>query len=266
MKLYDVHRSQKCPTGQHVVIDEVTKEEVTLDCTCPALVVRASGPPGPVEPHLMQWSRGELARLVAEFDRGYFDADGSPPRVTSMFISAFQTELLNLIDRNPFAAVVTLLSRMPFDRVTFCGSTFQLGLRLMPGQWAVICLPDDDGADIAYRSAGEAPGTSPAVLWERPAHDDQVTADYVRGQVRELLTGPGGWKPAIPAGGTLVDADDTLAEALDELGAFAAQLDALEGPAAVPPVELAPGRPRKRAKPASGAAKKRLPPKKDTQK
>lgn len=260
MKLYDVHRYAHCPTGEHVEYDPGTKAETTVNCTCPALVVRASGPPGPVEPHLMQWSRSELARLVTEFDRGYFDADGSPPRRLSMFVSAFQSELLDLIDRNPFAAVVTLLSRMPFDRVTFCASTLQLGFRMMPGQWAVICLPDDDGADIAYRSGDEAPGTAPAILWERPAFDDQATADYVRGQVRELLTGPGGWKPALPATSTLQDDNDALTEVvLAQLDEFAAQLEAAP---AVLPVE-APGRRRARAKTTGKAAgaKKRLPPK-----
>ena len=287
MKNYHVHRPASCPTGEHVIIEGGA--EVTRDCTCPALVVSASGPPGPVTPHLMQWSRGELERLVTEFDRGYFDPAGFPPRRSSMFISAFQTELLDLIDRNPFAAVVTLLSRMPFDRITFCPVTFQLSMRLFPGTWAVICLPDDDGADLSYRSASEAAGTAPAVLWERPAPDDQVTADYVRGQVRELLTGPGGWKPAIAATSALQDDGESLAEVLDQLEQFAAQLDAapivgfcqivagcprpaVDGPACeihkdgpnagVLPVEPAKRKraPRAKAPAKSAAAKKRLPP------
>ena len=247
MKEYDVHRSEQCPTGQHVEIDPDTRAETTVNCTCPALVVRASGPPGPTEPHLMLWSRGELARLVTEMDRGYFDANGSPPRRSSMFVSAFQSELLNLIDRNPFAAVVTLFSRMSFDQVTFCFATYQLSFRMMPGQWAVLGLPDDDGADITYRLAGEPAGTSPAVLWERPTVDDQATGEYIRGQVRELLTGPGGWKPAVPGVGALQDDGDSMTEVvLAQLDEFAAQLDALPAlPAAVvSPCEVVAGCPR----------------------
>lgn len=225
MKNYHVHRLASCPTGEHVIIEGGA--EVTRDCTCPALVVSASGPPGPVTPHLMQWSRGELERLVTEFDRGYFDPAGFPPRRSSMFISAFQTELLDLIDRNPFAAVVTLLSRMPFDRVTWCQLTNQMSMRMLPGQWAVIKLPAFDGDDDpVYRSATEPAGDAPATLWERAFTGEQATVDYVRGQVRELLTGPGGWKPAIAATSALQDDGESLNEVLDQLEQFAAQLDA----------------------------------------
>lgn len=293
MKSYDVHRSALCATGEHVIIDGVTGAETTENCTCPALVVRASGPPGPVETHLMLWSRGELERLVAQFDSGYFDQAGAPPRRSSMFISAFQTELLDLIDRNPFAAVVTLLSRMPFDRVTWCQLTNQMSMRMMPGQWAVIVFPAFDGDDDpVYRSATEPAGDAPVTLWERAFTGEQATVDYVRGQVRELLTGPGGWKPAIAATSALQDDGESLTEVLAQLDAFAAQIDAeparvgpcqvvagcerpaVDGPACeihkygpnagVLPVETV-KRKRARAKPAanSAAAKKRLPPAKD---
>jgi hypothetical protein len=293
MKSYHVHRSASCPTGEHVIIEGGA--EVTRDCDCPALVVSATGPPGPAIPHLMQWSRGELERLVTEFDRGYFDRAGAPPRRMSMFVSAFQTELLDLIDRNPFAAVVTLLSRMPFDQVTWCQLTNQMSMRMMPGRWAVITLPAFDGDDDpVYQSATEPAGDMPVTLWERAFTGEQATADYVRGQVRELLTGPGGWKPTIAGTGALQDDGDSLTEAvLEQLADFAAQLDdaapaeitgvcqvvagcerpAIAGPACevhndgpnarLLPVEPAPGRSRARVKPAAATAKKRIPPTKD---
>ena len=285
--MYDVHRSNQCPTGEHVVINDATGQPETKDCTCPALVVRASGPPGPVEPHLMQWSRAELATLVREMDRGYFDANGAPPRRLSMFVSAFQTELLDLLERAPFAAVVRLLTRCVFHRVAFCFATYQLSFELMPGHWAVIQLPDEQGGQITYRSATEAGGSFSQVLWERPltAGEEASTEEDIRAQVRELLHGENGWSPADTSTTILYGEEEKLlAATLDDLAAAAAQLqEEADGdpsalrraevlhvarptaPAGVLPVEpAAPGRKRRRGgTPKLGAGKKRLPPKAD---
>ena len=285
MKSYYVHRLESCATGEHVVIDEETQQEVTKDCTCPALVVSASGPPGPVTPHLMQWSRTELARIVAEFDRGYFDAEGSPPRRLSMFVSAFQSELLDLMERNPFAAVVRVLTQCVFDRLDFCFTTYQVSFRLMPGQWAVINLPDDGGKEITYRTATEPAGLHPQTLWERPVSDEeqQATEADIRAQVRELLTGKDGWAPADKDTTTLLDDEQAITPiSLDDLAAAAAQLeewerqDAGEAPsvralsrtpaeivASLLPVEPAPGPARRgggKATSKRAGAKKRVPP------
>lgn len=300
MKTYDVHRYQSCPTGEHTVYDEATGKDVTRDCTCPALVVRAVGPPGPAMPHMMMWSRSELARLVNEFDRGYFDADESAPRRLSMFVSAFQSELLDLVERNPIAAVVRMLSRCVFDQVAFDTWTMTLSLRLMPGQWAVIRLPTGADAEIEYELMDEPWGKAPAVLWARPVSDreQELTAADIREQVRELLTGPG-YKPSTAATTTLQDDDEQLTEVvLGQLADMAEQIGFAElppapaaeiagpcqvvkgcerpaygGPACevhrggmnLLPVEPARGRSRP-AKAKAPAAKKRLPPKKDTPK
>lgn len=285
MKIYDVHRSEQCPTGEHVEINDVTGEATTKDCTCPALVVRASGPPGPAEPHLMQWSRRELATLVREMDRGYFDANGSPPRRVSMFVSAFQTELLDLIERAPFAAVVRLLTRCLFHRVAFCFATYQLSFELMPGHWAVISLPVDPSGQVTYRSATEAAGSFSQVLWERPLTpgEEASTEAEIRAQVRELLHGENGWSPADTSTTILYgdDGEDLLAATLDDLAAAAAQLEAEDDPSAyrraevlkvprppapsgVLPVAPKPGPARARkATPKRAGGKKRLPPKAD---
>lgn len=247
MKSYYVHRLESCPTGEHVVIDDATGQEVTRDCTCPALVVSASGPPGPTVPHLMQWSRPELARLVGEFDRGYFDADGSPPRRLSMFVSAFQTELLDLMERNPFAAVVRVLTQCVFDQLTFCFATYQLSFRLMPGQWAVINLPVDGGKETTYRTDTKPAGLHPQILWERPVSDDEqrATEADIRGQVRELLTGKDGWTAAATDTTTLLDDEQQItAVDLSQLAAAAAQLEQWErdGAGDVDPSALRRGR------------------------
>ena len=300
MKTYDVHRYQSCPTGEHTVYDEATGQDVTRDCTCPALVVRAVGPPGPATPHMMMWSRSELARLVNEFDRGYFDADGSAPRRLSMFVSAFQSELLDLVERNPIAAAVRMLSRCVFDQVAFDTWTMTLSLRLMPGQWAVIRLPTSAEVEIEFELMSEPWGKAPAVLWARPISDREreLTAADIREQVRELLTGPD-YTPSARATTTLQDDDEQLTEVvLGELAKMAEEIGFAElppapdgptgpcqvvkdcnrpahggpacevhkgGPAdgSMLPVEPARGRKRTRAKPAAAAPKKRLPPKGD---
>lgn len=287
MKSYHVHRSAQCPTGAHMVYDEATNTEVTQDCDCPALVVSASGPPGPVEPHLMQWSRGELARLVTEFDRGYFDPDGMPPRRSTQFLSAFQSEILDMIARSPLSAMVTLLSRAAFDQITLdtgaaftdaSGRTYPvarpvLSLRMMPGHWARIWLPVDGGDELFFEEGGCAGGNNPVVLWERPLSDreKELTEADIRGRVRDLM-GAQAWEPYTrgeaqeTAAPRLVDDGHALTErVLADLADAAAQLAAADTP--LTPLKVEPassnGTGRRRgggsAKGASGA-KKRLPP------
>lgn len=213
-----MHRLEACPTGEHV--DPQTEQ--TVDCTCPALVVKASGPPGPTEPHLMQWTRGELQRLVREFDRGYFDHEGAPARTTSMFISDWQQQLLDAVRDDPLRAVTMLLARMRFDMLSFDPQQRILSFRAMPGKYLHLMLPKDQDATFEVRRMGTPAGDE---LWSRPqlaGLDPQVEED-VRGQIRGLLK-PRGWSPADTSIAPLVD--DTVAEdaTLEQLEAFAEQL------------------------------------------
>jgi len=210
VKEYHVHRLESCPTGEHV--DPETDK--TVDCTCPAMVVKASGPPGPVDAHLMQWSRGELARLVREFDRGYFDAEGSPSRTTSMFISDWQQQLLDAVRDDPLRAVTMLLARMRFDLLSFDPDKAVLSFRLLPGHYVHMLLPTDPDKGLEVRRVGTPAGDT---LWQR----DELQSlhpwieDDVRGQVRKLLE-PRGWSPADKTVDPLVDdshaEDATLAQ------------------------------------------------------
>lgn len=268
MKSYHVHRSAQCPTGAHVEYDEATGKDVTRGCDCPALVVRASGPPGPVEPHLMQWSRGELARLVGEFDRGYFDNDEAPARRSTQFLSAFQTEMLDMIDRSPLSAAVTLMSRAAPDQIVFDAAAGLLSLRMMPGRWAVLKLPSGPDEEIVYEEA-EVPavGAAYVVLWERPVseYERTLTEAGIRDQVRHLLGGPA-WTAAAPAGGDVLqdDGEQLTETVLGQLADLAALVDQEIADRAAP-IPVAPAKTKTPARPRAGkakggAAKKRLPP------
>lgn len=263
MKSYHVHRSAQCPTGAHVVFDEATGKDVTAGCDCPALVVRASGPPGPAEPHLMQWSRAELARLVGEFDRGYFDNDEAPERRTTQFLSAFQTEVLDMIGRSPLSAAVTLMSRAAPDQVVFDAANGVLSLRMMPGRWAVIRFPAGPDDDMVFEDAQAPGGDGGAVLWARATsqREQELTEDAIRDQVRELMNGPN-WAASARATDALQDDGDQLGATLDELATMAELLEQAN-PAPRPlPVSPAPnGSGRRRGKGKNSTAKKRLPPK-----
>lgn len=244
------------------------RKEVTQDCTCPALVIRAQGPPGPEMPHLMMWSRGELARLRAKFDEGYFDDDECPPRRVSLFMSAVQAELLDMLDRDPLHAFVYMLTRVKlFDRVTLGQGTYGdgsraqlLSLRLMPGHWAVIGLPCEPDQEITYQHADQPGGENPALLWERPeSRAEQVqTEEDIRQQVRGMLHGTT-WERSTQETSSLVDDEGELKETLDQLHLAAERIEREDASPAPLPVDV-PKRGRRKAAEKKPVGKRRLPP------
>lgn len=215
-----MHRLEACPTGEHV--DPQTEQ--TVDCTCPALVVKASGPPGPTEPHLMQWSRGELQRLVREFDRGYFDHEAAPARTSSMFISDWQQQLLDAVRDDPLRAVTMLLARMRFDMLSFDPAQRILSFRAMPGKYLHMMLPADEDGTLEVRRVGTPAGDE---LWslQRLASLGPQVEENVREQVRGLLK-PRGWSPADKSIDPLVDDTAQVDATLDRLAELVGELPA----------------------------------------
>lgn len=133
MREYQVRRTAACPTGEHVHIsddpdDPTRQKEVTLDCTCPWLVIRESQP----VPHMMVWStRESVQRLIREFDQGHFDQEGMPRRARSQFMSPHVSDLLDLIDAGDVVgAAMRLLATVTADQVRWMADTSTLAIRV----------------------------------------------------------------------------------------------------------------------------------------
>lgn len=133
MRTYLRRRTAACPTGEHVQVtddpDDPTRQiEKTVNCDCPWLVIQETQP----VPHMMVWSTPEsVQRLIAEFDRGYFDLEGMPRRARSEFMSPHVSDLLDLIDaKDAVGAAMRLLATVTADQVRWLPETSTLAIRI----------------------------------------------------------------------------------------------------------------------------------------
>jgi hypothetical protein len=173
VKTYEPRRNNECPNGIHATYNPAL-DPTQNECTCPWLVIASSTP----VQHLTSWSRRELENVIRETDSGYFDPPGYPLRSNSMFLSPNMQRLVDIAEKEPVAAALTLLAGAaahgdsglpPFDAIAWDAEDACLSLRVAGKGWRRLWLGHtnvdavtDSSAVINGPGAG---GADPVLLW-----------------------------------------------------------------------------------------------------
>lgn len=165
MKTYEPRRNNTCPNGLHPDYDP-TKDPSQNECTCPWLIIQSSTP----VQHLTSWNRRETENFIREVDRGYFDPPGYPKRTGSMFLSPAMQRLLDVAEKEPVAAALTLLAGSgsglpPFDAIAWDAEDAVLSLRIGGGGWWHLFLGKSNVEAVTNHDDAHAAGANPVLLW-----------------------------------------------------------------------------------------------------
>lgn len=165
MKTYEPRRNNECPNGLHAAYDPA-KDPTQNECTCPWLIIQSSTP----VQHLTSWNRRETENFIREVDRGYFDPPGYPKRSGSMFLSPAMQRLLDVAEKEPVAAALTLLAGSgsglpPFDAVAWDAQDAVLSLRVGGGGWWHLFLGKSNVEAVTNHDDAHAAGEAPVLLW-----------------------------------------------------------------------------------------------------
>lgn len=169
MKTYEVRRNNACPNGLHPDYNPEVDPSLN-ECTCPWLVVSSNTP----VQHLTSWNRRELDNLIRETDRGYFDPPNTEKRKNSMFLSPTLQRLLDVAEREPVTAALSLLAGAvahgdsglpPFDAIAWDAEDACLSLRTgEAGGWRRLWLGHTN-VDAVTDADGRPGGANPVLLW-----------------------------------------------------------------------------------------------------
>lgn len=169
MKTYEPRRNNECPNGLHATYNPAL-DPTQNECTCPWLVIASSTP----VQHLTSWSRRELENVIRETDRGYFDPPGYPLRSNSMFLSPNMQRLVDMAEKEPVAAALTLLAGAaahgdsglpPFDAIAWDAEDACLSLRTGGGGWRRLWLGHTNVDAMTDHDAYKPGGADPVLLW-----------------------------------------------------------------------------------------------------
>jgi len=212
VKTYEVRRNNACPNSLHPDYNPDIDPSLN-ECTCPWLVVSSNTP----VQHLTSWNRRELDNLIREMDGGYFDPPNTEKRKNSMFLSPTLQRLLDVAEREPVTAALSLLAGAvahgdsglpPFDAIAWDAEDACLSLRSgEAGGWRRLWLGHTN-VD-AVTDADERPGgASPVLLWAD--HPDTTT------EVGIPVIGPFSVRFPVPTADYFAeDSGDVYAEDLD---------------------------------------------------
>lgn len=171
MKTYEPRRNNECPNGLHADYDPA-KDPTQNECTCPWLIIQSTTP----VQHITSWNRRETENVIREMDRGYFDPPGYPKRTGSMFLSPAMQRLLDVAEKSPVAAALTLLAGSgsglpPFDAIAWDAEDACLSLRTTPpvehhenATWRRLHLGHAN-VDAVTDEGYEPGGANPVLLW-----------------------------------------------------------------------------------------------------
>ena len=190
MKTYEVRRNNACPNGLHPDYNP-DLDPALNECTCPWLVVSSNTP----IQHLTSWNRRELDNLIREMDGGYFDPPAAPLRKNSMFLSPTLQRLLDVAEKDPAAAALSLLAGAamhgdsglpPFDAIAWDAEDACLSLRSgTAGGWRRLWLGHANVEAVTDHDAFKAGGVGPVLLWaDHPDTAAEVGLPGVRPRVR----------------------------------------------------------------------------------
>jgi hypothetical protein len=178
VKTYEPRRNNECPNGIHATYNP-DLDPTQNECTCPWLVIASSTP----VQHLTSWSRRELENVIRETDRGYFDPPGYPLRSNSMFLSPNMQRLVDMAEKEPVAAALTLLAGAashgdsglpPFDAIAWDAEDACLSIRVgNAGGWRRLWLGHANVDAITDQDNATAGGANPVLLWAD--HPDTAT-------------------------------------------------------------------------------------------
>lgn len=165
MKTYEPRRNNTCPNGLHPDYDPA-KDPSLNECTCPWLIIQSSTP----VQHLTSWNRRETENFIREVDRGYFDPPGYPRRTGSMFLSPAMQRLLDVAEKEPVAAALTLLAGSgsglpPFDAVAWDAEDACLSVRVPGLGWRRLWLGHTNVEAVTDSDFTTAGGANPVLLW-----------------------------------------------------------------------------------------------------
>lgn len=165
MKTYEPRRNNECPNGLHATYDPA-KDPTQNECTCPWLIIQSTTP----VPHLTSWNRRETENVIREMDRGYFDPPGYPKRTGSMFLSPAMQRLLDVAEKEPVAAALTLLAGSgsglpPFDAVAWDAEDACLSVRVPGLGWRRLWLGHANVEAVTDSDFTTAGGANPVLLW-----------------------------------------------------------------------------------------------------
>lgn len=217
MKTYEVRHNNACPNGLHPDYNPALDAALN-ECTCPWLVVSSNTP----IQHLTSWNRRELENLIREMDGGYFDPPTTPLRKNSMFLSPTLQRLLDVAEKDPAAAALSLLAGAamhgdsglpPFDAIAWDAEDACLSLRSgAAGGWRRLWLGHANVEAVTDHDAFKAGGASPVALWVD--HPDTAT------EVGLPVIGPFSVAFPVPAADYFAeDIDRKIREQADEIAA-----------------------------------------------
>jgi len=168
MKTYEPRRDDRCPNPENTGHSPYGSGQPD-ECTCPWLIIQSTTP----VQHLTSWNRRELDNVIREMDNGYFDPPGYPRRERSMFLSPGMQRLLDVAEKEPVAAALTLLAGAgagtglpPFDAIAWDAEDGCLSLRVgNAGGWRRLWLGHANVDTITDQDATTAGGTAPVLVW-----------------------------------------------------------------------------------------------------